>query len=491
MGTQEKQDLISEAQAKLQNLESLKQKGVNPYLSKSENRTLAEEAKQKDGQKFWVAGRVTSIRGHGGSTFADLVDSSGKIQIYLKEDLVGAENYTDFKLVDVGDIIEVYGEIFTTKMGEKTLKVEKYKLLTKTLVPLPKSWFGLKDTELRYRKRYLDFVVNDEARKTILTRARLISYLRKFMDENGFIEIETPILQSILGGASAKPFITHYNILDHDFYLRIAPELFLKKLVVGGFEKVYEIGRAFRNEGLSHMHNPEFTIFEFYWAYSDYEKLMEFTEKMVSEAVKEIKGDLKIKYQDNEIDFTAPYDRITFRDLVLRDCGIDIDENKTFEGLKKEIEAKGIKLENTGEAKVWPKLVDELYKKVSRPKIIKPIFLINHPVELMPLAKKVEEDPTKVQSFQLICGGGLEVVKAYTELNDPLDQEQRFKDQLEMKKAGWDETQDMDESFVDALKVGLPPTAGWGMGIERFAMILTDQYSIKEVIPFPTLRPEK
>jgi lysyl-tRNA synthetase class 2 len=452
---------------------------------------LAEKAKEKEGEKLWVAGRVTSIREHGGSTFADLADSSDKIQIYIKEDVVGAEAYADFKLVDVGDIVQAFGEVFTTKMGEKTVKAEEYNLLTKTLVPLPKSWYGLKDVELRYRKRYLDFVVNDEAKKIIKTRARLISFLRKFMDDNGFIEIETPILQSILGGASAKPFITHYNILDHDFYLRIAPELYLKKLVVGGFEKVYEIGRAFRNEGLSHMHNPEFTIFEFYWAYSDYEKLMEFTEKMVSETVKEIKGDLKISYQEQEIDFTPPYERITFRDLILRDCGIDIGQYKDFEGLKNKIAEKGIKLETIDEAKVWPKLVDELYKKVSRPKIVKPIFLINHPVELIPLAKRVEDDPTKVQSFQLVCAGGFEIIKAYTELNDPLDQEQRFKEQLQLKKAGWDETQEMDESFVDALKVGLPPTAGWGMGIERFAMILTDQYSIKEVIPFPTLRPEK
>lgn len=484
------EDLKKETEAKLDNLNKLKEKGVNPYPSKSEARILAEQAKQKEGESVWIAGRILSIREHGGSTFADVQDESGKIQIYLKEDLLN-DAYEDFKLVDVGDIIEAYGEIFTTKMGEKTLKVEKYKLLTKTLAPLPKSWYGLKDVEIRYRKRFLDFVVNEQAKSNIQVRSKLISFLRSFMDKNGFIEIETPILQSVAGGAAAKPFVTHYNILEHDFYLRIAPELFLKRLVVGGFEKVYEIGRAFRNEGLSHMHNPEFTIFEFYWAYSDYEKLMEFTEKMVVDAVKEIKGSLAIEYQEQKIDFTPPYERITFRDLILRDSGIDINELRDYEQLKRVVEEKEIKIEGLGEVKVWSKLVDELYKKVSRAKIIKPTFLIDHPIELTPLAKKKEDDPTKAQRFQLVIGGGFEVVNAYSELNDPLDQEERFKQQLEMKKAGWDETQDLDENFVEALKVGLPPTAGWGMGIERFVMILTNQYSIKEVIPFPTLKPEK
>ncbi|MDH4358701.1 MAG: lysine--tRNA ligase [Candidatus Berkelbacteria bacterium] len=488
----EKQESKAEAETetKLENLNKLKEKGVNPYPSKVKDRILINEALKKEGERVSVAGRTVSIREHGKSLFADIYDESGKIQIYLKIDLLGEEKFNGFKLIDVGDIIEASGEVFKTQAGEISIKVEDYRLLAKTLAPIPSSWYGLRDVEVRYRKRFLDYIVNEKARDNLKTRSRLISFLRRFMDENDFIEVETPILQAIPGGAAAKPFVTHCNILDHDFYLRIAPELYLKRLTVGGFEKVYEIGRAFRNEGLSHMHNPEFTIFEFYWAYVDYEFLMEFTEKMVKEAVKEIKGSLQIEYQGKKIDFEKPFGKITFRDLVMQDCGIDIDQFKDFESLKNEILAKDIKIETMNEVKVWSKLVDELYKKVSREKIIEPIFVVDHPVELTPLAKKKEDDPTKAQRFQLVTGGGLELVNAYTELNDPLDQEQRFKQQLEMKKAGWEETQDFDANFIEALKVGLPPTAGWGMGIERFVMLLTDQYSIKEVIAFPTLRPK-
>jgi len=479
----------AETETKLENLNKIKEKGIDPYPSKVGDRIPTQEALKKEGEKVSVAGRVMSIREHGKSIFADVLDETGKIQIYLKVDLLGEEKFADFKLIDVGDIIEAHGEVFKTQAGEISIKAEDYKILTKTLVPIPSSWYGLRDVEVRYRKRFLDLIVNKNSREILETRSRLISFLRRFMDENGFIEVETPILQLIPGGAAAKPFITHYNILDHDFYLRIAPELYLKRLTVGGLEKVYEIGRAFRNEGLSHMHNPEFTIFEFYWAYVDYEFLMEFTEKMVKEAIKEIKGTLQIEHQGKKIDFEKPFEKITFRELVLRDCGIDIDQFKDYESLKAEVEAKGIGL-NLDEVKVWSKLVDELYKKVSREKIIEPIFVVDHPIELTPLAKKKEDDLTKAQRFQLVCGGGLELANAYTELNDPLDQQQRFKQQLEMKKAGWDETQDFDADFIEALKVGLPPTAGWGMGIERFVMLLCDQYSIKEVIAFPTLRPK-
>jgi lysyl-tRNA synthetase class 2 len=318
----------------------------------------------------------------------------------------------------------------------------------------------------------------------------LIDSLRNFLKKQGFIEVETPILQSIPGGASAKPFVTHFNILKQDMYLRIAPELYLKRLVVGGFEKVFEIGRQFRNEGLSHMHNPEFTSLEFYWAYQDYESLMKFTEELISTAVKESSGSFKVNYQGDELNFAPPYPRITFDALIEKDCGINIYQYPDFEDLKKEVIKQKIDL-NFKDIKVWPKLVDELYKKVSRPKIIQPIFVIDHPLVLVPLAKAKEDDPMKSQTFQLVCAGGIELLKAYTEQNDPKEQEERFKEQVKLSKAGWDESNMMDENFIEALKYGLPPTAGWGMGIERFAMILTNQYSIKEVIPFPTLKSEK
>jgi len=307
------------------------------------------------------------------------------------------------------------------------------------------------------------------------------------MNKDGFIEIETPILQPIPGGAAAKPFITHYNILKQDMYLRIAPELYLKRLIVGGFEKVYEIGRNFRNEGLSHMHNPEFTMMEFYWAYKNYLDLMKFTEVLIETTVMQVKKTLKIRYQGNEINLAPPYPRITFDALIEKDCGINIYQYPNFKDLREQVLKKKIDL-NFKEIKVWAKLVDELYKKVSRPKIIQPIFIVDHPLALIPLAKAKEDEPQKVQSFQLVLAGGIELVKAYTELNDPLEQERRLREQAKMRKAGYDESEMMDENFIESLKYGLPPTAGWGLGIERLVMLLTDQYSIKEVIPFPTLK---
>lgn len=479
---------VNEQQIKLDHLEAWRKKGVDPYPSQVKRDFTVEQARDKDGQSVEIVGRIISFRGHGKSTFADLADQSGKIQIYFKADNLG-DDYTSLDLLDTGDFIAVEGEIFTTKMGEVTLMVKSFSLISKSIDPLPATWFGLKDIEARFRRRFLDLAVNEKARDALTVRAKTISYLRRFMEDEGFIELETPILQIIPGGASAKPFVTHYNILEHDFYLRIAPELYLKRLIVGGFEKVYEIGRAFRNEGLSHMHNPEFTIFEFYWAYKDYNFLMDFSEKLVCGAIAEIKKSQNFQYQGKEIKFDTPFPRITLRDLILKDCGIDIDQFDDFQLLKDEIASKQININMDGVMN-WAKLVDELYKKVSRPKIWDPIFVTDYPSALIPLAKKKADDPTKVAVFQLVCGGGLEILKAYNELNDPLDQEARFKEQAKMREEGWEEGQWFDGNFIDALKVGMPPTAGWGMGIDRFIMLLTDNYSIKEVIPFPTLRPD-
>ena len=475
-----------EAESREEKLENIKSAGVNPYPSKTERSLCIKDAK-KTKDKVTIAGKIVSIRSHGKSTFIDLQDETDLVQVYFKFDVIGEEGYNFLKNIDVGDYIEASGEIFKTKTGELTLATSSYKILTKTLLPLPDKWYGLKDTELRYRKRFLDFLINQDVRKNIELRSKLVDSLRAFMKKNDFIEVETPILQSIPGGASAKPFTTHYNILKQDMYLRIAPELYLKRLIVGGFEKVFEIGRQFRNEGLSHMHNPEFTSMEFYWAYQDYESLMKFTEELISFVVKESRGSTKIKYQDDELNFAPPYPRITFDALIEKDCGINIYQYPEFEDLKAEVIKKKIDL-NLKEIKVWPKLADELYKKVSRPKIIQPIFVIDHPLQLVPLAKAKEDNPLKSQAFQLVCAGGLELIKAYSEQNDPTEQEARFKEQVRLSKAGWDESNMMDENFVEALKYGLPPTAGWGMGIERFAMILANQYSIKEVIAFPTLK---
>lgn len=469
---------------KLDHLQSLK---INPYPSKSNKTSSIKDAHEMLDKEVSTAGRVFSIRSHGKSMFMDLSDSSGKIQIYFKLDEVGEESFKLLKMIDPGDIVQVIGTVFKTHAGETTIQVKKYEVLSKALLPIPDKWYGLKDVETRYRKRYVDMLINEQVRKIFLTRADVINNLRKYMIGNGFIEVETPILQAIAGGAAAKPFITHYNILKQDMYLRIAPELYLKRLIVGGFEKVFEIGKNFRNEGLSHMHNPEFTMMEFYWAYQDYKGLMEFTEKLIPDVIEKTIGKLDIEYQGDIISFKPPYRRVTFKDLVLEDCGIDIFKHTDFDSLKKAIDEKGIKIDYR-DIKVWTKLVDELYKKVSRPKVVEPIFLIDHPIELTPLAKAHEDNPRLAQRFQLVCGKGIELVNAYTELNNPIEQESRFKEQAKMSKQGWDESAMMDSDFVEALKYGLPPTAGWGMGIERIVMLLTDQHSIKEVIPFPTLK---
>lgn len=478
---------INEAESRRIKHRQICELGIDPYPSNVRRDMAISDTTSKTGQKVWVVGKIIALRNHGGSGFADIADESGKIQLLIGSDIVGAEKYRFYKgAIDVGDYLNVYGELFITKTGEPTVRVEKLTLLSKSLLPLPSKWSGLKDTESRYRKRYLDFLINPETKKNIALRANIISELRKFMENNRFIEVETPILQPIPGGAAAKPFITRYNILDQDFYLRIAPELYLKRMIVGGFEKIFEIGRVFRNEGLSHMHNPEFTIFEFYWAYKNYTDLMDFTEMMISSVLKKIVSGSSLVYQNKKINFEPPYKKITFTKLIQKDCGIDIDKFRDVESLRIEIAKKGIILEK--DITVWPKMVDELYKKVSRPKIIEPTFVTDHPVELSPLAKANDKNQKVAQRFQLVCGGGIELVNAYSELNDPFDQKKRFEEQAKLRNEGWDESQMVDENFVDALSYGMPPTAGWGMGVDRLVMLLTDNYSIKEIIPFPTLK---
>jgi lysyl-tRNA synthetase class 2 len=480
----------SEREIRLGKLVALKKLGINPFPNTTPAHVVIEETRQKKaGAKVATVGRITAIREHGKSTFVDLVDNDQKLQIYFKQDEVGEQPYGLLKLLDAGDYCWVTGELFVTKAGELSLKVKEFQLLAKSLLPIPDAWHGLTDVETRYRQRTLDFKINPAARKIIKTRSQTIQVIREFFDRHGFLEVQTPILQPIAGGATAKPFVTHYHTLDADFYLRIAPELYLKRLIAGGFNRVYEIGPNFRNEGLSHMHNPEFYSAEAYWAYQDYRGFRQATQDLLQHLVEKIHGSLKITYQDHQLDFSGDFAVKKYDEIIQADTGIDITKAETFERLDAAIKAQKISFENQ-DIKVWAELVDELFKKVSRSKIIQPTFVIDYPIATAPLAKRSSNDPSVAERFQLILAGGFELVNAYTELNDPLEQAERFRQQMKMSKQGWDEAQTLDENYIEALKFGLPPTAGWGLGIERLVMILTNQHSIKEVIPFPTLRPK-
>ncbi|MCD6550401.1 lysine--tRNA ligase [bacterium] len=477
---------------RLKKLKRLRDLRINPYPQKVKRTHLIKEVIDKFGvlakasEEIILDGRIFSIREHGGSTFIHFGDESGKMQAYFKRDRLGPEGYKFFlDNFDIGDFIEVRGFLFKTKRGEKTIEVYDFRMLAKSLLPLPEKWHGLKDVEERYRKRYLDLIFNPEVKKKFEERSRIIREIRKFLEANGFLEVETPILQPIYGGAKARPFKTHLNALDIDLYLRISLELYLKRLIVGGFGKIYEIGKCFRNEGVDRFHNPDFTMLEFYWAYADYKELMKFTEKMMQEIVKKIKGSLKIEYQEKLIDFSSPWPRIEFSQLMKKEAKINIDEIHP-KALKKKAEEMGIKIEK-GEGKA--EIADKIYKKKCRDKIINPTFIIHHPKESFPLAKSLEDHPNKLANFQLVVGG-CELVNAFSELNDPVEQRRRFEEQEKMYKEGFDEAQRMDKDFIEALEYGMPPCAGFGMGIDRFVALLTNSYSLREVILFPTMRPK-
>lgn len=481
----------SEKQIRAEKLAELKKLGVNPYPSQpaGEFVTISEAREQGESANLGTVGRIGSLRSHGKATFIDLVESDSKLQLYCRADELG-DDYQLIHLLDTGDYLFVKGELFITHSKELTLKTQKLQILSKALTPLPDNWQGLSDIETRYRQRALDFKINATARQILHARTTLLRAMRKFFDERDFLEVQTPILQPLAGGASAKPFITHYNILEADFYLRIAPELFLKRLIAGGFERVYEIGPSFRNEGLSHMHNPEFTTCEFYWAYKNYRNLMETTEELIKQLAQAVVGTKQIPYQNQTIDLGGKWAVRSYGELIQEETGIDLNREKTLTELDKAVKKTGIKLEKK-DFSVWQELVDEIFKKAVRPKIINPTFVIDYPATLSPLAKRREDKPELVQQFQLILAGGLELVKAYTELNDPTEQEARFKEQMKLREEGWDEGQVIDKNYLEAMRIGMPPVAGWGMGIDRLLMILTNNYSIKEVIPFPTLRPVK
>lgn len=474
----------------------LREAGIDPYPpSTARDATCAEAVSRFDawgaeGKSITLAGRLRSIRAHGAAAFADLTDESGKLQLHIKSDVIGEGAFALFtSMIDLGDFIEASGTLFITKRGEKTLEVKSWKPLAKALLPLPEKWHGLSDVEVRYRKRHLDLVANEDVRNTFRTRSRIVQAIREVLHREGFMEVETPILQTQAGGASARPFVTHHNALDMDLQLRIAPELHLKRLIVGGFEKVFEVARCFRNEGISFQHNPEFTQVEFYWAYATYEDLMALTERLVSEIVTKALGRTTVERDGVTLDFQGPFPRRKFYDLVKEGTGIDLAKIRTEAELKDAMEEKKLKIDLDGHFG-FGEMVDALYKAYVRPGIIQPTFVIDYPAEMIPLAKRKPDEPDRIATVQLLVQG-IEVTKAYNELNDPLEQEARFDEEARKKQAGSGEAMPADADFVEALKYGMPPTAGFGMGIDRLTALLTGAHSIKEVILFPTLRPEQ
>ncbi len=473
-------------------LEKIKKSLINPYPLKTRRTyTIAEAIEnfrklEREKKEIFLVGRIISLRTHGGLSFFHIQDGSGKIQVLIRKNGVGESAYQFFiENFDIGDFIEVRGILVKTKTGEKTLEISGFKILAKSLRPLPEKWHGLKDVEERYRKRYLDLIFNPEVKEKFILRSKIISEIRKFLEKSGFLEVETPILQTIYGGGRAKPFKTKLEAMNLELYLRIAPELYLKRLLVGGFEKVFEIAKCFRNEGIDRFHNPDFTMLEFYWAYSDYKELMKFTEKLLSSLIKKIFKKLKIVYQGKEINFKPPWPRVEFDALFRKETKVDYDTvNQDF--LLKKAKELGLEVEQKS-----PKfeIADEIFKKIIRPKIWQPTFVIHYPLGFQPLAKALDKNPKRLANFQLIVGG-TELVNAFSELNDPLEQRKRFEEQQKLFREGYGEAHPFDEDFLEALEYGMPPAAGFGMGIDRLVMILTNSYSLREVILFPTMKPK-
>jgi lysyl-tRNA synthetase class 2 len=431
-----------------------------------------------------VSGRIISLRGHGKVGFLHLQQDGARLQVYIRKDFLG-EQFAIFDCLDLGDFIGVEGELFRTKTGELTVKAEKLEFLAKALRPLPEKWHGLQDVELRYRQRYLDLIVSPEVRRVFETRSKIIRELRKYFDDHGFIEVETPMMQVIAGGALARPFKTHHNALDMDLYLRIAPELYLKRLTVGGLDRVYEINRNFRNEGISTMHNPEFTMLEFYIAYYDYRALMELTEELVCTIADKVLGKEELEYGGKKISLTRPWQRLTMKQALIERGGLTQDQLNDTEGLRSLAMGKKIK----DAAKLSrAKLIAELFEELVEPGLDGPVFLIEHPRELSPLSKSKPDDPQVVERFELYMAG-MEIANAYSELNDPSDQRVRFEEQLRAHEAGDQEAHVMDEDYIIAMEHGMPPTGGEGIGIDRLTMLFTDSPSIRDVILFPLLKP--
>ena len=432
------------------------------------------------------AGRIMSMRDMGKASFCHLQDREGQIQLYVKIDEIGETEYENFKKLDLGDIIGVSGEVFRTRRGEISVKVATYILLSKSLQPLPEKFHGLKDTDIRYRQRYLDMIVNPEVKNNFIIRSKIIKAIRKFMDERGFLEVETPLLNSKQGGAAARPFTTHHNALDLDLFMRIAPELYLKRLIVGGLERVYEMGKNFRNEGISIKHNPEFTMMEVYQAYTDYQGMMELTETLISTVAQEVLGTTKVNYQGTEIDLAPPWTKISMNDAVKKYAGLDFESFSSDAEALAAVKAKGNAVEG---APSKGDLLNIMVEKYAEEHLIQPTFVYDYPVEVSPLAKRCAKNPAMTERFEVFTVIG-EMGNAFSELNDPIDQMGRFAEQVKKREAGDDEAAEMDEDYINALEIGLPPTGGLGIGIDRLVMLLTDSYSIRDVILFPTMKPK-
>ncbi|HSH35439.1 lysine--tRNA ligase [Schnuerera sp.] len=471
-------------------LKELIEMGENPFLIEKYEYThhsmsIKDNFEELENGKVSVAGRIMSRRGHGKVSFMDLQDSKGKIQIFVKMDLIGEEAYNKLNLLDLGDIVGVKGEVFKTRSGEISIRAKEMVLLTKSLQILPEKFHGLKDQDLRYRQRYVDLIVNPEVKETFVLRSKIIKAVREYLDDREFLEVDTPILNTIAGGANARPFVTHHNTLDLDMYLRIANELYLKRLIVGGFEKVYEMGRMFRNEGMSYKHNPEFTNIELYQAYADYEDMMVLTEELIAYVAEKALGSKKIEYQGKEIDLTPPWRRLSMIDAIKEFVGVDFNTIDTDEEAIEVAKAKGLEVE-IGMKR--GNIISEMFEEFCETHLIQPTFITHHPVEVSPLAKRNPDDPRLTNRFEAFINTW-EIANAFSELNDPIDQKKRFEEQAKQREAGDHEAHMMDMDFVNALEVGLPPTGGLGIGIDRLIILLTNQPTIRDVILFPTMKP--
>ncbi|WP_082235802.1 lysine--tRNA ligase [Halobacillus massiliensis] len=489
------EELNDQMQVRREKLNSYKEKGLDPFGSKFERTALAEELKaqydefskeelEEKQAPATVAGRIMTKRGKGKAGFAHIQDLSGQIQLYVRKDAIGEDAYEIFKSADIGDIVGVSGEMFKTNVGELSVKANEFQILTKSLRPLPEKFHGLKDVEQRYRQRYLDLITNPDSRDTFVLRSKIIQSMRRYLDGLGFLEVETPMMHSIPGGASARPFVTHHNALDMELYMRIAIELHLKRLIVGGMEKVYEIGRVFRNEGVSTRHNPEFTMIELYEAYADYHDIMSLTEELIAHIAKDVLGTSKVEYNGEEIDLEPKWTRLHMVDAVKEYTGVDFWQQMSDDEAKALAKEHGIEIKDT---MAFGHIVNEFFEQKVEEKLIQPTFVYGHPIEISPLAKKNPEDPRFTDRFELFIVGR-EHANAFSELNDPIDQRERFEGQLKEREEGNDEAHLMDEDFLESLEYGMPPTGGLGIGIDRLVMLLTNSASIRDVLLFPQMR---
>jgi len=475
-------------------LDEIRKKGVNPYPYSFDRKNNSQEILEKNmhlkpgdmtKDNVSVAGRLMAIRKMGKIAFAHLQDESGKIQILLKED-DDKHNFELFKLFDIGDIVGVEGIVFKTKTGETTIGVKKLQLLCKSLYPLPEKYHGIQDPELKYRRRYIDLIMEPEKKNIFMARAKIISAIREFLDKKGFVEVETPILQSMYGGANAKPFTTHHNALNFDMYLRISPELHHKRLIVGGFDKVYEICKVFRNEGMDKTHNPEFTELEFYWAYTDYKDMMRIFEELYAFVAKKVLGTTKVEYQGKKIDFAPPWKRIPMADAIREYAKIDV-ETMSDDELKDLVNTYNLQVQGD---LTRGKIINALFEELVEDKLVQPVFIIDHPKETSPLTKVHRQNQALIERFEPFINGW-EIGNAYSELNDPVEQKKRLQEQAELLRAGFEEAQPMDEDFVRAIEYGMPPCGGVGLGVDRMVMLFTNSPSIRDVMLFPTMKPEK